>query len=87
MGSEGNHNSGQSFFCADCLDVDTIHAEFVHETMLLKRQIAIIGHLTEEEVAGSFAYEKKNGIPPVGEPRLGLPSKSNFAGSFPFTPR
>ena len=87
LGSEGNHNSGQSFFCADCLDVDTIHAEFAHETMLLQRQIAIIGHLTNEEVAGSFAYEAKYGIPPVGEPKLGLPSKSNFADSFPFTSR
>jgi putative DNA primase/helicase len=87
MGSEGNENSGKSLFCADRWNADTIHAEFVHETMLLEKQICIIGHLTEEEVAGSFAYEEKYGIPPLGEPRLGLPSKSNFADSFPFTPR
>jgi DNA-binding Lrp family transcriptional regulator len=61
------------FFSMDCSgsNESSYDAEFEHETILLKKQEGIIGHLTDEEIAGSFEYERLHGIPDPKEPRLG----------------
>jgi len=62
---------GESAVSDESWDLNIVHAEFLHEPILLLEQVATIGHLSKEEVDAEFEYEKLCGVPHVNEPRLG----------------